>query len=78
MAKMKKPSSSDTCPEAIFPLGKGLPLCMFDICREHRIHGVKLQDIPMCGLSKFCYKVQFEQKRMQEEQNKSVGAISTD
>ncbi len=67
MAKMKKPSSSDTCSEAIFPLGKGLPLCMFNICREHRTLEVKLRDIPICGLPKFCYKEEFEKKQCKKD-----------
>lgn len=68
MAKMKKDNSIDTCPEAIFPLGKGLPLCMFDICREHRIREVKLTDIPVCKKPKGCYKEEYKKKMESQSQ----------
>lgn len=68
MAKIKKTTTPDTCPEAIFPLGKGVPMCMFDICREHRTKDVKLQDIPFCRHPKHCYKEEYKKKKQQEEQ----------
>lgn len=47
MAKMKKPPEDD-CPYRIHPLGKGLPLCMHDAVKEHKLETTRLRDIPMC------------------------------
>lgn len=71
MAKMKKPTKADECGEAIFPLGKGLPLCMYQICQEGRLADVKLQDIPPCGLPRKCYKEEDKNKEKGDENNGS-------
>lgn len=46
MAKIKKMKCD--CRYAIFPIGSGMPMCMYDIVKEHRLNEVKLQDIPLC------------------------------
>lgn len=45
------------CNYAICPLGKGIPMCMYNIVKEHRLGEVKINDIPFCpGLKKCPFK----------------------
>lgn len=36
------------CSYVLYPLGKGLPFCSYEIIKEHRLAEVKLSDFPPC------------------------------
>ncbi|MBQ2923447.1 MAG: hypothetical protein IJE60_10270 [Tyzzerella sp.] len=54
MAKIKKPA--EDCVYVIYPLGKGLPLCLYQVAKEKRLDGVKLRDLPICKYKNYCPK----------------------
>lgn len=51
MAKAKKGFDCE-CEYALFPLGKGFPLCSYKIVTERKVHEVRLRDFPMCDKHK--------------------------
>lgn len=65
MAKIKKGMEVE-CLDVLYPLGRGLPLCAYNIRKEHRLAETKLQDFPMCD-PKHCPK-----KREGEEQSLKI------
>ena len=54
MAKIKKPV--EDCVYVIHPLGKGLPLCLYQVAKEKRLDGVKLRNLPICKYKNYCPK----------------------
>ena len=62
MAKIKKPA--EDCVYVIYPLGKGLPLCLYQVAKEKRLDNVKLRDLPICKYKNCCPK---------DEDNKNQG-----
>lgn len=66
MAKIKKPA--EDCVYVIHPLGKGLPLCLYQVAKEKRLDGVKLRDLPICKYKNYCPKSEEEKRRKQSGQ----------
>ena len=66
MAKIKKPT--EDCEYVIYPLGKGLPLCLYQVAKEKRLDGVKLRDLPICKYKNSCPKTENERRRKQSGQ----------
>ena len=56
MAKINKPM--EECYYRIFPLGKGLPLCLYQVAKDKKLDGVKLRDLPMCKYKNYCPKAE--------------------
>ena len=54
------------CVYVIYPLGKGLPLCLYQVAKEKRLDNVKLRDLPVCKYKNYCFKEE-------DEKNKSKG-----
>lgn len=54
MAKIKKPV--EDCEYVIYPLGKGLPLCIYKPATEKTLDGVKLRELPICKHQGYCPK----------------------
>ena len=64
MAKMKRQAKWDTCPHALFPFGKGMPLCSYGIkLTEH----TTVKDFPHCMINNICRKEQAEKKMRHDE-----------
>ena len=63
MAKIKKPV--EDCEYVIYPLGKGLPLCIYKPATEKTLDGVKLRDLPICKYKNHCFKAEDEKRRKQ-------------
>lgn len=66
MAKINKPA--EDCVYVIYPLGKGLPLCLYQVAKEKRLDGVKLRDLPICKYQNYCPKSEEEKRRKQSGQ----------
>ena len=71
MAKIKKPV--EDCVYVIHPLGKGLPLCLYQVAKEKRLDGVKLSDLPICKYKNYCPKDEDEKRRKQSGQANNPG-----
>lgn len=54
MAKIKKPT--ENCSYVIYPLGKRLPLCLYQVMKDKNFDDVKLRDLPMCKYKNYCPK----------------------
>ena len=54
MAKIKKPT--EDCVYVIYPLGKGLPLCLYQVTVDKKLENVKLRDLPICKYKNHCLK----------------------
>ena len=61
MAKINK--QIEDCVYVIYPLGKGLPLCLYQVAKEKKLDGVKLRDLPMCKYKNYCPKTEDEKRR---------------
>lgn len=61
MAKIKKPA--EDCVYVIYPLGRGLPLCLYQVTKEKRLDGVKLRDLPICKYKNYCPKDEDAEKQ---------------
>ena len=66
MAKIKKPA--ENCVYVIYPLGKGLPLCLYQVAKEKSLDGVKLRNLPICKHKNYCPKDEDEKRRKQSGQ----------
>lgn len=55
MNKNKNTKKDDKCIHAIYPLGKGLPLCSFPVTKRGKAEGVTLKDFPVCKEKGRCY-----------------------
>lgn len=64
MAKMKRQTKWDTCPYALFPLGKGFPLCNYGIKLNEKI---TIKDFPICMNKNICIKEQAEKEKPHDE-----------
>lgn len=58
MAKVKKPA--EDCNYVIYPLGKGLPLCLYQVVKDKKLDDVKLRDLPICKYKNHCPKPEEE------------------
>ena len=54
MAKIKKPI--EDCNYVIYPLGKGLPLCLYQVVKDKKLDDVKLRELPICKYKNYCPK----------------------
>ena len=63
MAKIKKPT--EECYYVIYPLGNGLPLCLYQTVKDKKLYDVKLRDLPICKYKNYCPKTE-EEKRSKE------------
>ena len=61
MAKIKKPAEDCNC--VIYPLGKGLPLCLYQTVKDKKFDDVKLRDLPICKYKNYCPKTEEEKAR---------------
>ena len=61
MAKIKKPT--EECYYVIYPLGKGLPLCLYRAVKDKKLDDVKLRDLPICKYKNYCPKTEEEKKK---------------
>lgn len=66
MAKIKKPT--EDCVYVIYPLGKGLPLCLYQVAKDKKLDGVKLRNLPICKDKNYCPQIEDEKRRKQSEQ----------
>lgn len=71
MAKIKK--SAEDCVYVIHPLGKGLPLCLYQVAKEKRLDGVKLRDLPICKYKNYCPKDEDEKRRKESGKTNNSG-----
>ena len=71
MAKIKKPA--EDCVYVIHPLGKGLPLCLYQVAKEKRLDGVKLRDLPICKYKNYCPKDEDEKRRKESGKTNNSG-----
>ncbi|MBR3993879.1 MAG: hypothetical protein IKI97_01195 [Clostridia bacterium] len=71
MAKIKKPV--EDCVYVIHPLGKGLPLCLYQVAKEKRLGGVKLRDLPICKYKNYCPKDEDEKRRKESGKTNNSG-----
>lgn len=55
MAKIKKEMKWDNCPYALFPFGKGAPICSYGVEPKEDI---SLKDFHPCMQNKVCLKEQ--------------------
>lgn len=56
------------CYYVIYPLGKGLPLCLYHVVKEKKYEDVKLRDLPVCKYKNYCPKEDDEKRRKQSGQ----------
>jgi len=61
MAKIKKPT--EDCIYVLYPLGKGLPLCIYRHVAEKKLDNVKLRELPICKNKNYCPKAEDEKRR---------------
>ncbi len=71
MAKIKKPV--EDCVYVIHPLGKGLPLCLYQVAKEKRLDGVKLRNLPICKYKNYCPKDEDEKRRKESGKTNNSG-----
>ena len=71
MAKIEKPA--EDCVYVIHPLGKGLPLCLYQVAKEKRLEGVKLRDLPICKYKNYCPKDEDEKRRKESGKTNNPG-----
>lgn len=71
MAKIKKPA--EDCVYVIHPLGKGLPLCLYQVAKQKRLDGVKLRDLPICKYKNYCPKTEDEKRRKENGETNNSG-----
>ena len=71
MAKIKKPA--EACVYVIYPLGKGLPLCLYQVAEEKKLEDVKLRELPICKYKNYCPKDEDEKRRKQSGQANNPG-----
>ena len=71
MAKIKKPV--EDCVYVIHPLGKGLPLCLYQVAKEKGLDGVKLRDLPICKYKNYCPKDEDEKRRKESGETNNPG-----
>lgn len=64
MAKMKRQAKWDTCPHALFPFGKGMPLCSYGVKLSAEI---TVKDFPLCMWKNICIKEQAEKENCHDE-----------
>lgn len=64
MAKMKRQAKWDTCPHALFPFGKGMPLCSYGIKLSE---ATTAKDFPLCMKNNVCLKEQAEKESGHDE-----------
>ena len=70
---MKK-FNEDKCLYVIHPLGKGIPLCLFEAINEKRLDKVLPRDLPLCLGHAKCKKLSKEERRwmFKEEGNEPL------
>lgn len=66
MAKINKPK--EDCTYVIYPLGKGLPLCLYNVVKEKQLEKVKLRELPVCKYQGVCPKTEVEKRRKTDGQ----------
>lgn len=66
MAKIKKPT--EDCVYVIYPLGKGLPLCLYQVTVDKKLENVKLRDLPICKYKNHCPKSEDVKRRKKSGQ----------
>ena len=71
MAKLKELLKE--CVYVIYPLGKGLPLCLYQVAKEKRLDGVKLRDLPICKYKNYCPKDEDEKRRKESGETNNPG-----
>ena len=64
MAKIKRPASWDNCPHALFPFGKGMPLCSYGIKAKENMTA---KEFPLCMDKNVCRKEQTEKEPGHDE-----------
>lgn len=62
MGKINYKKDMDDCSYRIFPLGKGLPLCLYNVVKAGK-RDVKIQDLSMCKYKGYCFKEKTEEKK---------------
>lgn len=58
MAKIN--NHTEDCNYVIYPLGKGLPLCLYQVVKDKKLDDVKLRDLPICKYKNNCPKTKEE------------------
>ena len=58
ISKIKNPI--EECNYVICPLGKGLPLCLYQIVKDKKLDDVKLRELPICKYKNYCPKAEEE------------------
>ena len=56
MVKIKNPT--EDCNYVIYPLGKGLPLCLYQVVKDKKLDDVKLRELPICKYKNYCPKTE--------------------
>ena len=56
----KSKNSIEDCNYAIYPLGKGLPLCLYRIVKDKKLDDVKIRELPICKYKNYCPKAEEE------------------
>lgn len=56
------------CHYVIYPLGKGLPLCLYQVIKDKKFDDVRLRDLPICKYKNYCPKDEDDKRRKQSEQ----------
>ena len=71
MAKIKKPT--EDCYYVIYPLGKGLPICLYNVVKEKNYENVLLRDLPICKYKNYCFKEEDEKRRKDSGETNNSG-----